>query len=491
MSDFQNIRLDSNVFDDERRHVLATWPTGRDVNFDAAVEVQQALPVHKRFPDALLSADREGRTLLQPRAGVALIREQTALLQELTPYCDVLPTTVDAYTRHNRYEDAQQGIDRSRAAGTSLLNGFPAVNHGVEGCTKLVEAVDRPIQVRHGTPDARLMAEITLASGFSSFEGGGISYNIPYAKRVPLERSIRDWQYCDRLVGKFEECGVRINREPFGPLTGTLVPPFISHVVAIIEGLLALEQGVKCITLGYGQCGNIVQDIAALRSLRKLANHYFLNAGFSDYELTTVFHQWMGGFPENEAQATAVICLGALVARQARATKIIVKTPHEASGVPTPEANIAGLQATRQMVNMVSDQNRVDGPEISMETEIIEAEVHAVMREVVRLGQGDIARGVVAAFQRGVIDIPFAPATANFGKLTPIRDNFGAVRLYDVGNVPLPKDVLAYHAEKLAERACSERREATFDMVVDDVRAISASRLVGRPSNIAELQVPQ
>jgi glutamate mutase epsilon subunit len=30
-----------------------------------------------------------------------------------------------------------------------------------------------------------------LASGFTSYEGGGISYNIPYAKKVPLERSIR------------------------------------------------------------------------------------------------------------------------------------------------------------------------------------------------------------------------------------------------------------------------------------------------------------
>jgi methylaspartate mutase epsilon subunit len=80
-----------------------------------------------------------------------------------------------------------------------------------------------PVQVRHGTPDARLLAEITLAAGFTAYEGGGISYNIPYAKRVPLEKSMRDWQYVDRLVGYYEEQGITINREPFGPLTGTLV----------------------------------------------------------------------------------------------------------------------------------------------------------------------------------------------------------------------------------------------------------------------------
>ncbi len=477
-----NSKLPDSVFDAEREGVLKSWHTGADVDFDAGLARQHALPSKKRFSAALADADETGKTLLQPRAGVALLREHTALMEGLAPYCDVLPTTIDAYTRHNRYDEAQNGIDRSRAAGTSLLNGFPAVNHGVEGCTRLVEAVSKPIQVRHGTPDARLLAEVTLSSGFSSYEGGGISYNIPYAKNTPLEQSIRHWQYCDRLVGQFEEHGIRINREPFGPLTGTLVPPFVSHVVAIIEGLLALEQGVRCITLGYGQAGNLVQDVAALRSLRRLGHHYFQNAGYDDYQLTTVFHQWMGGFPEDEAKATAVICLGALAAKQARATKIIVKTPHEASGIPSLEANQAGLKATRQMVNMIADQNRNDGNEILTEVEIIEAEVHAVMRAVMKLGKGDIARGAVLAFESGVMDIPFAPAIGNAGKLTPVRDNHGALRIFETGSVPLPKDVMAFHRDRIAERARSEGREVSFDMVVDDVRAISASKLIGRPS---------
>lgn len=477
-----NRRLDDAAFVAERDEVVQSWPTGAAVEFEQGVARQRALPDAKRFCSALAAAERDGRTLLQPRAGVALIDEQSALLNALTPYCDVLPTTIDAYTRHNRYPEAEAGIERSRAAGTSLLNGFPAVNHGVDGCVQLVESVAKPIQVRHGTPDARLLAEITLAAGFSSFEGGGISYNIPYSKHVPLEQSIRHWQYCDRLVGRYEERGVRINREPFGPLTGTLVPPFVSHVVAIVEGLLALEQGAKCLTLGYGQGGNMAQDIAALRSLRTLAHYFFQAEGHADYALTTVFHQWMGGFPEDEAQATAVICLGALVATQAQATKIIVKTPHEASGVPSAEANQIGLKATGQMVNMVRDQKRADGPAIAAEIEIIEAEVHAVMRSVRELGGGDWARGIVAAFHHGAMDIPFAPAKANLGKLTPVRDNFGAIRLFDPGNVPLPEDVLTYHRDKIGERSRAEGREASFEMVVDDVRAISASQLIGRPA---------
>ena len=150
--------------------------------------------------------------------------------------------------------------------------------------------------------------------------------------------------------------------------------------------------------------------------------------------------------------------------------------------VPTMEANQSGLKATRQMVNMISDQNRVDSPDIQTEVDVIEAEVHAVMREVLRLGQGDIARGAVAAFQDGIIDVPFAPAKANLGKLTPVRDNYGAIRLFDRGNTPLPSDVIAFHHDKIAERARAESREPSFSMVVDDVRAISACKLVGRPA---------
>jgi len=326
-----------------------------------------------------------------------------------------------------------------------------------------------------------LLAEITLAAGFTAYEGGGISYNIPYAKKVPLERSLRHWQYCDRLVGLYEERGVRINREPFGPLSGTLVPPFVSHCVAIIEGLLALEQGCKCITLGYGQAGNLVQDIAAIRSLRELANEYFQAAGFTDYQLSTVFHQWMGGFPENEAMAFSVICSGAAAAAFAGATKVIVKTPHEASGVPTKEANKQGLEATTQMLNMVREQTFPTSPVLEREVALIKREVRSVLAKVFELGEGDLAAGTVRAVAAGVLDVPFAPAACNAGKLLPVRDNQGAVRVFEAGRVPLPDDVLAFHRDRIAERAKTEKRAASTQMVVDDIYAISKSKLIGRP----------
>jgi methylaspartate mutase epsilon subunit len=291
----------------QRKSVLATWPTGKDVDLEGGLRYQRDIPEAKNFARAMSGAKAKGRTLIQPRAGVALIDDHIRLLRflETEGTADLLPTTIDAYTRQNRYEEAAVGIEKSTAAGHSLLNGFPAVNHGLGGCRRVTEAVTKPIQVRHGTPDARLLAEISLAGGFTSFEGGGISYNIPYAKKVELGDSLRAWRYIDRLVGWYEENGVSINREPFGPLTGTLLPPFIGHTVAILEGLLALEQGAKSITLGYGQGGNVLQDLAALSSLRELAGEYFEKAGFTDFDLTIVFHQWMGGFPEDEAKPSS------------------------------------------------------------------------------------------------------------------------------------------------------------------------------------------
>jgi methylaspartate mutase epsilon subunit len=285
----------------------------------------------------------------------------------------------------------------------------------------------------------------------------------------------------DRLVGLYEERGVRINREPFGPLTGSLVPPFISHTVAILEGLLALEQGVRCLTLGYGQLGNLVQDVAAIQSLRELAEEFFRLQGFEDFQLTTVFHQWMGGFPEDESKAFAVISWGGAVSALSRATKVIVKTPHEASGIPTAEANLQGIKTTRQIVSMLADQVFADENRLAAEVDLIKKEVRHLLKAVLDLGQGSVAEGAMRAFQAGVLDVPFAPSSHNAGKLMPVRDNQGAIRILDPARVPLPADVADFHRERIQERARFEGRKPSYHMLIDDIYAVSKGRLVGRP----------
>ncbi len=481
--ELKNKRWSSERFLAQRKEVLGGWPTGANVDFEEAVAYHQALPPGKIFAHKLEQGKKEGVTFAQPRAGVALVAEHIELLRYLQDEggADLLPTTIDSYTRQNRYREAETGIAESRNLGRSMLNGFPAVNHGVDACRQVVEAVGVPVQVRHGTPDARLLAEITLAGGFTDYEGGGISYNIPYSKDVPLENTILYWQYVDRLIGEYESRGVRINREPFGPLTGTLVPPCISHSVAIIEALLAAEQGVKSVTLGYGQCGNLIQDIAAIRTLQELGEKYLSEKGYPEVMVTTVFHQWMGGFPQDESKAFGVISWGAVIAALAGATKVIVKTPHEAVGIPTKEANAAGIKTTKQVLNMLKDQKYASTPELEQEMEIIRRETGSILDRVFDLGEGDLAQGAVRAFQAGVIDIPFAPSRFNTGKLLPARDNHGAVRLLDYGDLPFAKEIIEFHREKIAERGRAENRSPSFQMVIDDIYAIGKGMLVGRP----------
>ena len=421
--EIKNKRLTDDEFYSIRQDVLNQWPTGQEVNLEEAFAFHKSLPDKKIFSKKLNEAKANRMTLVQPRAGVPLIQKHIELLTHLqnSGGADLLPTTIDSYTRQNRYKEAAVGIEESIKADKSMLNGFPAVNHGVSACRQVIDAIDVPLQIRHGTPDARLLTEIVYAAGFTSYEGGGISYNIPYAKSVPIERTIADWQYCDRLTGIYEEAGISINREPYGPLTGTLVPPCISHTVAIIEALLAAEQGVKNITVGYGQCGNLIQDVAAIRTLETLTEEYLHQYGYTDVTVTTVLHQWMGGFPQDEAQAFGVISWGSAAAALSHATKVIVKTPHEAMGIPTAEANAQGLRCTKQIISMLRDQT-VDEVSLQEEKEIITAETKCLMDKCFELGGGDIALGTVRAFQAGVLDVPFAPSRYNAGHMLHVLE---------------------------------------------------------------------
>ncbi len=92
----------------------------------------------------LAKAAGQNVTLIQPpRAGVALYEEHIKLLRflENEGEADLLPTTVDSYTRLNRYNEAETGIEKSKETGRSMLNGFPIVNYGVDICRKVTSSL--------------------------------------------------------------------------------------------------------------------------------------------------------------------------------------------------------------------------------------------------------------------------------------------------------------------------------------------------------------
>ena len=209
----------------------------------------------------------------------------------------VLSYQVDSLTRNNNYVDAEIAIRESYASGRSTVNGFPVINHGVGGLRRIISEVQVPLQTRHSTRDPRLLAEISYAGGVTAFEGGSICYTIPYYKNYPPDQSIAAWQYVDYLTGLyFKRFGIVLDREFFGTLTATLIPPCLAIATGIIEAILAIQQGVKCVSLGYAEQGDRVQDIAGIRVIGEMAEKFIRNLGYKDVQINTVFHQYMAAF---------------------------------------------------------------------------------------------------------------------------------------------------------------------------------------------------
>ena len=198
-------------------------------------------------------------------------------------------------------------------------------------------------------------------------------------------------------------------------------------------------------------------------------------------EISTVFHQWMGGFPSDEAEAMALISYSSTVAALSKATKIITKTPHESIGIPTKEANGQGIKASKFIINMLKNQQMVDSETLESEIGQIKKEVDCLLDMVYKVGKGDLAVGAVKAFKQGLLDIPFAPSSCNAGKILPARDNDGMIRILEFGQLGFTDDIKAFHRKKIEERAKKENRSISFQLTVDDVYSVSKGQLIGRP----------
>ncbi|MGO4759927.1 methylaspartate mutase, partial [Streptomyces sp. 2MCAF27] len=183
--------------------------------------------------------------MVQPRCGVGAHPRMLELLRGLRRACPgVLSVTIDSYTRLGRFATARRRL----ATAPAELNGYPLVAHGWQRGRELTEAVDVPLEVRHGSPDARVLFAVAVASGISSFEGGGVTYNLPYSKDVPLEVSLRAWQRVDAACGGLAKEGVIVDRELFGTLTAVLMPPSICLAITLLEAVAAAREGVQCLS---------------------------------------------------------------------------------------------------------------------------------------------------------------------------------------------------------------------------------------------------
>lgn len=386
--------------------------------------------VKRRAVDVLADAVVRRRPVVQPRCGVGRHSAMLALLRSLDHSgAGLLTVTIDAHTRLKRFATAARTLEED----PDHLNGYPLVAHGWKRGRELDQSVVAPLQLRHGSPDPRDLFAVALAAGITSFEGGGVSYNLPYSKDVPLARSLEAWRQVDAVCGRLAEDGVVVDRELFGTLTGVLMPPSLCLAVAMLEAVAASRQGVRCVSVAYPQGGEAHQDIAALRSIAPLAERYLP----ASVQVFAVLHEFMGPFPQAPDVADALIFYGALVGRLGGAAKIVTKTNQEAFGIPDAGANVHGVRTAALACSELLDF-------IELDQDRIEEESHWIEREVVELVdpvlQGkDLATSIEAAFRAGTLDIPFSASIHARSDIIPARDAGGAIRYLFAGRLPFAK----------------------------------------------------
>ena len=403
-------------------------------------EASKELFISHRFATA-------GKMLVQPRGGFPTYDQVFRLYEEfIAAGVDVLPLTIDSNTRLNDYATAKKMLALSEENEVDMLNGYPLITHGYRTTRRMITHFDTPVSLRHGTPDARLLVEVALASGIFEIEGGPITYLLPYSKNFPLDKAFLYWKYVERVCALYSTFNEPINRESFGPLSATLQPPVIVIVIQLLEMLLSLEEGVRSFSVSFSQTGSMIQDVVTANVLKKLARRYAEAFGYADARIHLVYHQWMGAFPYNKEFSDALITASTVIAAMVGADKIITKTRNEAFGIPTKEANARAVASVQYTLGMLRGIPAVEDPE---EEEHLERMVTEIMEAVLNDGADTLWRKVFNAIKRGWIDIPFSPHVINANEVITIRDPGENIRILERGSVPISDRSFAYERSKI------------------------------------------
>jgi len=459
-----------------RKEVLSQWPTGSEVDLDEAIEYHQGLPKYNNAPYVQGKAAKEGKTLLVPQVGRATFKETSDFIkyvEEQTGSFGGWLVYSDPYTRKNRFEQAQKGIERSIQEGMSMLSGYPVVCYGVKHARGLVESSRSPLRLNTADEDPRLQTEIVFAGGFTSHSSVSLQDLIAHCKDYPLEQRIINAQYTDRLAAYYTERGAPILAVCACNLSGWDMPAF-KVVVDVMQSMLAATQGCKHMELSIGLGQHLTQDIAALRVLRKLGQEYTSRLGYDDITFNTGLYPWLGDWPRDLDRATTLIAWNTVIGIMGGINSIRLKCIDEAHATPTREGMARAAMVAYQLIRAMGKQKLPDSEELKLEQEMIEKEVRATVDKVIELGDGDVAVGMVEAVNHGILDTIFSPWRHLKGNVLLVRDSCGAIRYLDHGNIPLPPEVANYHKEKIAEREKAEGIKADLDMVIKDVTYCSA-----------------
>ena len=476
----KNKKLDDELFFEQRKEVLAMWPTGKDVNLDEAIEYHKGLPPQKNHVLGMRYFKERNAFFPATGMGKSTLEEHIELLKYVEQEGDaqILAMSPDSLTRYNRFEEVQKHMEESKKTGESKLNGVPVVNIGVHGIRRIVEAVNCPVALRGGMPDGRLMAEILCAGGCSQNGPDLLMDFWQHSAKTPYGYVVDTHQYVARLMGIYEEHGIPMAVGVQG-FYGAGIPPSLQTASSIVSALLLVEQGLKNVGIHCVAHGNLVQDVATATARENVLNYYLDKLGYKGVELFKSLSFSLMSYPPDLAGSLAVNFMNTLMTRLIGGISNDVRTMAEAKAIPTKENIADTYKIANIMGNFIMTQKiEVDKEELAIQTAMEEKEVKAIIDKVLEFGDGDILVGAEKAIETGVLDNPFAANRAAAGKVLGIKDSEGAVRYFNTGNLPFSQDILDYHKEKIAEREKKLGRKVSYDTLVDDLYAVSKGYLV-------------
>lgn len=404
------------------------------------------------------------KTLVQPRGGFPTQEKMFALYKEFKATgVDILPMTIDSNTRLNDYASAKKMLQLSIDEKKDFLNGYPLISHGYKTAREMITHFDTPISLRHGTPDARLLVDMAIASGAFEIEGGPITYILPYSKNFPQDKAFLYWKHVEKLCAKYSTLNEPINRESFGPLTATLVPPVITIVIQIAEMLLSLEEGVKSFSVSFAQTGSLNQDLVMGNVIKKKAKEYADKIGCEDATINLVYHQWMGAFPRDKNKSDCLINTGAMIAKMVGANKIITKTRAEAFGIPTKEENGLAVSNVQYTLNIL---NGIPAFKDEEEEENLERQIDEVFEAIFNDPADTLWRKIFNSIKNGIIDVPYSPHIINNNELITVRDESKNIRIYKRGKVPISDTSFKYEQSKLKGKV---DKDSVVNQIIHDI----------------------
>lgn len=366
-----------------------------------------------------------GELVVQPRMGFAdPYRMRAGLVATRDAEATTVGTiTLDSYTRVGDLSSVEHALREGIG-----LNGYPIVSHETATTWQVldgVEASDFPVQVRHGSARPLDIFDALTRAGLHATEGGPVSYCLPYS-RTPLDESVRNWRACCETLLRLRENGVEPHLETFGGcMLGQLCPP--SHLVAlsVLEALFFYRNGLRSISVSYAQQTNMAQDREAIAALRRLCSELL---PLADWHV--VVYAYMGLYPATIEGARRLLGNAAELAKSTGSERLIVKTTVESSRIPTIPENVEALELA---TTAARDTRLTTSPQ---EQGQVYREAYTLIDAVLN-SDTDLGRALVAAFKRGLLDVPYCLHPDNAGRSRSFLDTDGTLGWSELGSLPL------------------------------------------------------